>query len=58
MSMLKITDISISEICKSAIYFMAGGIEKIVVQFFAYLTGELIEILEEENININHFLPD
>ena len=35
MSMLKITDISISKICKTAIDFMAGGAEKIVVQSFA-----------------------
>ena len=43
--MLKITDISISKICKTAIDFMAGGAEKIVIQSFSFPSDELIELL-------------
>lgn len=53
--MLQVIDIKITEICKTAIDFMAGGQEKIVVESFAYHTNEIIGDVKEDKINIDQY---
>jgi len=53
--MLKIIDIRIAEICKTANDFMAGGQEKIVVQSYAYHTDKIIDDMKEAKTNIDQY---